>query len=60
MTTRIDTRFAELKKQDRAAFALEFGEAGVDAGGHDFFPRKISATCGMSLSPRPERLTTIR
>ena len=28
---------------------------------HDFFlPFRISVICGMSLSPRPERLTTIK
>ena len=36
------------------------GEGRRASIGNHFFPRKISATCGMSLSPRPERLTTIR
>ena len=46
--------------ESRAALFCEFGEACVDAGGHFFLPFRISPTCGTSLSPRPERLTTIR
>ena len=44
----------------RAALFGEFGKACVDTGGHFFLPFRISVICGMSLSPRPERLTTIR
>src|SRR6202012_5640439 len=44
----------------RAALLLQLGKTCVNAGGHDFFPRRISPTWGTSLSPRPERLTTIR
>ncbi len=44
--------------KSRAALFGKLGETDIDAGGHDFFPRRISPTCGTSLSPRPERLTT--
>ena len=42
-----------------AALGLAGCEAAVDAGAHSFVPR-MSATCGTSLSPRPERLITMR
>ena len=44
----------------RAALFGEVGKSCVDTGGHVFLPFRISVICGMSLSPRPERLTTIR
>src|SRR6202040_1709978 len=46
--------------EGRAALLLQLGKPCIDTGGHDFFPRRISPTCGTSLSPRPERLTTIK
>src|SRR5207244_12151704 len=44
----------------RTALFGEFGKSCIDTGGHFFLPFRISVICGMSLSPRPERLTTIR
>ena len=46
--------------QRGAAFALQLGEAAIDARGHDVRRSRYSATLARSLSPRPDRLTTIR
>ena len=45
--------------QRGAAFVPERGKAAIDAGGHRAL-LKCRATVSRSLSPRPERLTTIR
>src|SRR6185369_3585812 len=46
--------------EGRAPRFLELSETGVDTRGHLVLPFRMSPTCGTSLSPRPERLTTIR
>src|SRR6185437_1397399 len=46
--------------QRGAALLFKRGEALVDAGGHRRLLSRKAATESKSLSPRPERLTTIR
>src|SRR6185437_14571823 len=46
--------------KSRAAFLGELCKTRIDAGRHCFLAFRISPTCGTSLSPRPERLTTMR
>ena len=57
MTTRIDRRFAALKAEGRAALVTFIMTGDPD---YDTSLARNACTLARSLSPRPERLTTIR